>query len=197
MTKIPEEKINFLEKNLILEKLNRITEKEWCEIVNRCKNAIKYRIKYTSYGAHSVSELGLPALDYYINEAISLIYQFRWGWNYERISIEEHIIKIANSLISRRVDSYKRKREDIKSISYNDEIDYDLFEEVCDNNIDLLIDCIERITASEQDLSLHWEAIKEGLKPREIASLMEIPVNKVYKQNDRLIYQAKTKCISN
>jgi len=197
MIKIPEEKISFLEKKLILEKLNQITTEQWNDIVRRCKNAIKYRIRYSTYGAHSEAQLGCKALDYYIRESISKIYQFKWKWDFNKIAIEEHIIIIANSLISRQVDSYERKQGKEKKISYNDELDYYLFEEVYDKNIDLLIECIERITRKEHDLSIHWEAIKEGFKPREIATLMEIPVNKVYKQNERLIYQAKTKCISN
>ena len=197
MNKIPHEKVDFFEKKIILTKLEHITEKDWNEIIDRCKNAIKYRVRYCKRGAHSEKELGCPALDYYITESISKIYQFKWIWDHERVTIEEQIITIAQSLISRQVDSYKRKLGNENTITYNDELAYDLFDEVYDSNIDLLLECIERITSKEHDLSIHWDAIKEGFKPREIATLMEIPVNKVYKQNERLIRQAKTNCLSN
>lgn len=197
MTKIPEKKLSFFEKKIIIDKLDRITEKEWSNIFDRCKNAIKYRIKYTGYGAHSEEELGYPAIDYYINEAIKKVFEFEWTWDVENVELEKHIITICQSLISRQVDSYIRKEGKEKQIVYNDELEYDLFDEIYDKNIDSLLDCIERITAKIHELSIHWEAIKEGLKPREIAELMELPINKVYKQNERLIYQAKTKCIPN
>ena len=197
MLEIPEKKTTYFEKKVILDLLGRISQKEWNEIIDRCKNAIKYRIKYSSYGAHSEAELGFPALDYYIDEAVKKIYQFDWYWDFKNVKLEKHIITIANSLISRQVDSYERKQGKEKKIEYNDELEYNLFEDVYDERIDLLIQCIEKITADDCDLNFYWEAIKESKKPKEIAQLMEIDVKKVYKQNDRLIYQARTKCLSN
>lgn len=197
MNEIPEKKFTLLEEKLILELLGHISDLEWNEIFNRCKNAIKHRVRYTEYGAHSIAELGYPALDYYINEAISKIYYFEWSWDFKNVQIEKHIITIANSLISRQVDSYKRKKGKEQIVAYNDELYYDLFDEVYDDEIDLLIQCIERITADDFELSFYWEAIKESKRPKEIALLMELEINKVYKQNDRLIYQAKTKCLKN
>lgn len=197
MRKIPEKKFTSIEKKLILDTLTCITDEEWNSIITRCKNAIKYRIRYTEYGAHSGAELGMPALDYYINEAITKIFHFDWYWDFKNVKIEEHIVTIANSLISRQVDSYKRKQGKEVKLPYNDEVAYDLFEDVYDERVDQLIECIERLTEEFDDLSFYWEAIKEGKKPREIAELMEIDVVKVYKKNDKLIYQARTKCLAN
>ncbi|HZL11909.1 MAG TPA: hypothetical protein VFC65_18150 [Prolixibacteraceae bacterium] len=197
MAEIPEKKFTFLEKKLIIDMLGCITDKEWIDVINRCKNAIKHRIRYADYGAHSEAELCMPALDYYINEAITKIYLFDWYWDIENIRLEKHMITIANSLISRQVDSYKRKKDKKKAIIYNDELDYDLFEDIYDERVDQLIECIERITADDFDLNFYWEAIKESKKPKEIAELMDIDVRKVYKKNDKLIYQARTKCLSN
>lgn len=197
MREIPEKKFTSIEKKIISDILDCITDEEWEAILTRCKNAIKHRIRYTEYGAHSEAELGMPALDYYINEAITKIFQFDWYWDFKNVKIEEHIITIANSLITRQVDSYKRKQGKEVRLTYNDEVAYDLFEDVYDEEVDQLIECIEKITAGDYDLNFYWEAIKEGRKPREIAELMEVDVRKVYKKNDKLIYQARTKCLQN
>lgn len=197
MTKIPEKKITLFEKKIIHDMLCSITDREWNEILTRCKNAIKHRIRYTHYGAHSELELGMSALDYYINEAITKIWQFDWSWDYKNVRLEEHIITISNSLISRQVDSYERRQGKVSRLTYDDNLDYDLFEDVYDERIDQLIECIERITADDFELNFYWEAIKENKKPREIAELMDVDVKKVYKKNDKLIYQARTKCLAN
>src|SRR5665648_1184283 len=99
MAEIPEKKFTFLEKKLIIDMLGCITDKEWIDVINRCKNAIKHRIRYADYGAHSEAELCMPALDYYINKAITKIYLFDWYWDIENIRLEKHMITIALSLI--------------------------------------------------------------------------------------------------
>jgi hypothetical protein len=163
MSRIPEKKITLIDKKNIISILSCITEGEFEEIFTRCEKAIEHRLWYTEYGAHSEKELGEPAKQYYIKKALEKIYTYEWYWDYENVPLVKHIITIANSLISNQLDKYKRKqnREETK-VSYNDELYYDVFDEVYDDKIDLLIDCIEHLVANVEDLNFYWEAIKEG-----------------------------------
>jgi len=198
MNKIPEKKPTLIDKRNIISILSCITDKEWNEIITRCKKGIKHRLWLTEYGAHSEKELGEPAMMYYIKTALEKIYNFNWYWDYENVPLIEHIITIANSLISNQLDHYKRKQErEEKEVIYNDELYYDVFDEVYDDKIDQLINCIERLTAGIVDLNFYWEAIKEGKKSKEIAELMEIPVKDIYNKNDKLIYQVRKNCLNN
>ncbi|MFW5803632.1 MAG: RNA polymerase sigma factor [bacterium] len=198
MKKIPEKKATQNEQKKILSILSCVTDKEWDEIITRCKKGIEHRLWLTEYGAHSEAELGEPADIFYIRKAIEKVYSFEWSWDYEQISIAEHLITIANTLISNQLDHYRRKQKrEEKVIVFNDELYYDAFEDVYDERIDQLIECIERLTAGMDDLGFYWEAIKEGKKSREIAELMELPVKAIYKKNDKLIYQARKNCLKN
>lgn len=196
MSKIPEKKHSLCEKSLVVDRLSKIPEREWAEILIRVKSSIKHRLHYTDSGAHSVSELGMPALDYYATEAIEKIISLSWSWNPENISLTDQLIRIANSLISRQVDSYKRRKDNLEPITYEENLSYDVFDEVYDADIDKVLECIDRIAQADELLSEYWSAIKAQFKSKEIAELMNIDVNKVYKQNDKLIYQAKKNCIT-
>lgn len=198
MSKIPETKATQNDQKKIITTLSCITDKGWDEIITRCRKGIGHRLWLTEYGAHSEAELGEPAEMFYIKKAIEKVYNFQWYWDYEQIPITDHLITIANSLISNQLDHYQRKQNrEEKQFTYNDELYYDVFEEVYDDKIDQLINCIEKLTAELEDLGFYWEAIKEGKKSREIAELMELPVKDIYNKNDKLIYQARKNCLKN
>jgi hypothetical protein len=189
--------MNYFQKKQIKEQLDSITEDEWNEICTRCKHFLKKKLHYTNYGAHSEKELGIPAVDYYLNEAIGKIFSFEREWKYEKYPIVDQIIRIANSLISKNVEKYRRKIEKGQiEIRLDDSLEINLFEEVYDDRWDELILCIERIVDGDLDLKMHWESIKEGLKSNEIAELFDKQVNYIYRLNEKLIYHAKTKCLN-
>lgn len=191
--------MDYLRKKQIQFELDKISHQEWDEICTRCKFFLKNKLfNKTSYGAHSEKELGLPAVDYYFNESVAKIFSFDWEWKFEKFEIVEQIIRISGSLISKNVDSYKRRsREGFVDIEFNDNIAFDVFDEVDDDNeLDKLLECIERILEGDDLLQIHWESIKEGLKSSEIAEIFEKPVKYVYRQNEKLIYHAKTKCLT-
>lgn len=191
--------MDFLRKRQIQLELDKISDKEWEEVCTRCKFFLKKKLfNKTSFGAHSEKELGVPAIDYYFEEAVSKIFAFEWEWQFEKYTIVKQIMRIAGSLISKNVDKYRRKAENgLVETEYTDEMAYDLFDEVYDASVDELLDCIERIVKEGDDfLQMHWESIKEGLKSSQIAEIIEKPVNYVYRQNEKLIYHAKTKCLT-
>lgn len=187
--------MEYFRKREIERQLKLVSPEEWDGICSRCKTWLRSKLwGKTSGGAHAEKELGLPAEDYYLNEAIALIYEFRWEWKFEKFSLTEQIIRICNSLISRQVEKFKSKKE--VALDYNDEIGLNVFDEVYEEDIDNLLRCIERIVAQDTRLCFYWEAIKEGYKPKMISELMNEPTNKTYKLNDKLIYQARTKCLN-
>ena len=191
--------MDYLRKKQIQLELDKISNQEWEEICTRCKFFLKNKLfNKTSYGAHSEKELGLPAIDYYFNESVAKIFSFDWEWKFEKFEIVDQIIRISGSLISKNVDSYKRRsKEGFVEIEFNDNIAFDVFDEVDDDHeLDKLLECIERILAGDDLLQIHWESIKEGLKSSEIAEIIEKPVKYVYRQNEKLIYHAKTKCLT-
>lgn len=191
--------MDFFRKRQIQIELEKISDQEWEEICNRSKSFLKKKLfNKTSFGAHSENELGVPAIDYYFEEAVSKIFAFEWEWQFEKYTIVQQIMRIAGSLISKNVDKYRKKVENGNfETEFSDNMAYDLFDEVYDSSIDELLDCIERIVKEgDEFLQMHWESIKEGLKSSQIAEIIEKPVNYVYRQNEKLIYHAKTKCLT-
>lgn len=190
--------MDYFKKRKIQVQLDKISEQEWEEVCIRCKSILKKKLfNKTSFGAHSEKELGTPAIDYYLHESISKIFSFEWEWKYEKYDITEQLIRVAGSLISKKVDKYRNKVEKgLTETEYFENMTFDIFDEVYDDEIDQLIACIERIVKGDDLLEIHWESIKEGLKSSEISEIMEKPVKEVYRQNEKLIYHAKTKCLT-
>ncbi|MBL7472226.1 hypothetical protein [Robertkochia sediminum] len=191
--------MDFFRKRQIQIELDKISQHQWEEICTRCKSFLRKKLfNKTNFGAHSERDLGLPAIDYYFEEAVSKIFTFEWEWQFEKYSIVEQIIRIAGSMISKNVEKYRRKMEKgYFETEYSDNMAYDLFDEVYDESIDKLLECIERIVKEgDAFMQMHWESIKEGLKSKQIAEIIEKPVNYVYRQNEKLIYHAKTKCLT-
>lgn len=189
--------MNYFQKKRIKEQLDCIKDVEWDEICSRVKSFLKKKLHYTSYGAHSEKELGMPAVDYYLSEAIGKIFSFEWEWKFEKYSIVEQIIRIANSLITKNVDKYRLKDEKGHvETRLDDSVDINLFDEVYEDRWDELEQCIERIIEGKIELKMFWESIKEGLKSNEIADLFDKPVKDIYRLNEKLIYHAKTKCLT-
>lgn len=190
--------MDYLKKKKIQYELDKISEQEWSKICTRCKSFLEKKLfNKTSYGAHSESQLGSPAIDYYLNVSIEKIYSFEWEWKFDKYDIVEQIIRIAGSMISHNVDKYRRKKEDaFVEVEFEEYLSFDVFDEVYDEGIDLLLACIERIVKEDDLLGIYWVSIKEGLKSSEIAEIIEKPVKFVYRQNEKLIYHAKTKCLN-
>ena len=189
--------MDYFIKNTIASKLESISDEQWTIISKRCKKALGSKLLgKTEFGAHSEKTLGTPAVDYYFKESITKIFGFEWEWKFEKYSIEEQVLRISGSLISRQVESYKGNKNSISETELDENLNYDVFDEVYDDNIDNILNCIEMITESDIDLSMYWLSIKEGLKPKEISQTLEKPIKQVYKLNEKLIYQAKTKCLN-
>ena len=70
---------------------------------------LRWRLKgKTKRGAHSERELGMPALDYYQEEAVVKLIEGDWLWQ-ERFTLGEQLVRIATDLVSKQVKKWERE----------------------------------------------------------------------------------------
>ncbi len=97
---------------VVLGKLQEISEKEWKVVLFNCKKYLQVKLRNkTSVGVHSEANLCMPAVDFYLSEAISKLYDGSWDWKFEKFDITNQILRIAGSLISANVDKWKNNED--------------------------------------------------------------------------------------
>ena len=75
---------------------------------------------------------------------------------FEKYDITEQLIRVAGSLISKKVDKYRKKVEKgLTETEYFENMTFDIFDEVYDHEIDQLLACIERIVKGDDLLEIH------------------------------------------
>ena len=90
-------------------RLERVGEKEWREALDEVTAYLRWRLKgKTKRGAHSERELGMPALDYYQEEAVVKLIEGDWLWQ-ERFTLGEQLVRIATDLVSKQVKKWERE----------------------------------------------------------------------------------------
>ena len=63
------------------ERLEGVSEQDWCEALDELTAYLTWRLKgKTQRGAHSERESGMPALDYYQEEAVVELIEGDWKW---------------------------------------------------------------------------------------------------------------------
>lgn len=192
-------------------KLDEISDKEFSIAVEKCKRHIKYRLwGRTEYGAHTIQNLGEAPLDYYIDYAISSILYGSWEWK-DDYDFPQQLIRIADSRISTVVESFrneKKKNEhrekegkylvtpliitcDIEELFYN--LSEENFDEEFEKETSEMLNTIEEYVANSDDqkIKIFWEGIKEGLKRRELADLMDIKPKQLDKVREKFINNLK------
>lgn len=98
--------MNYKEFNL--KRLNGVSEKEWREALDEVTAYLRWRLAgKTQRGAHSELELGMPALDYYQEEAVVKLIEGEWKWQ-ERFTLGKQLEKIAANLITKQCERYQR-----------------------------------------------------------------------------------------
>lgn len=186
-------------KEIVLSKLVEVPEKEWAAVAIKCRDHIRLRIKHkTLFGAHSTSNLGMPAEQYYFNNAVEKLYDpiNGWDWKFETYTLEEQLIRIINSMISEEVRKVKTSKADALNIVYSeDETFIESFddslsiEEVVEGEerIQKFIDQISTAIQGDEDLEMLYLFIQDGKSYDEIAIELGFPdKNKLYKLVERL-----------
>jgi len=95
---------------VISEKLDSISDEEWLAIFNKLTIYVKFKLKgRTRYGAHSDANLGIDAINFYIEDAIQKLFEHTWDWKFEEYSLLEQLKRVIGSTISENV-----RKENIK-----------------------------------------------------------------------------------
>ena len=90
------------------DRLEAVTDEEWREALDELTAYLTWRLKgKTSEGAHSERVLGMPALDYYQEEAVVKLIEGAWKWQ-ERYTLGKQLVQIATNLITKQVERYLR-----------------------------------------------------------------------------------------
>ena len=90
-------------------RLDRVTDKQWREALDELTVYLNWRLAgKTKRGAHSEKELGMPALDYYTEEAVLKLIEGEWKWQ-DRFTLGKQLEKIAADLVTKQVQKWKRE----------------------------------------------------------------------------------------
>ena len=177
-------------------------DQQWTAALVKCREHIRLRLKKrTTFGAHTAGRLGEDPVNYYVSYAYDAILSGDWEWKDEH-TLSEQMIRIADSTISTEVEKMGTKKaatEKVKIVSTDtDELCYeqDPIEGEMDTVREIVINkqiaVIEEAIAGDEDLEFFWECVKEGKKPREIATLMEKTAKQLSKLREKFIKKIKT-----
>ena len=184
----------------VLRKLHSLPDGEVQAAIEQLTLHVKARLRFrskwdrTKSGAHGQQNLGMPAVDFYVGESIKRLYDPNgWDWKFERFTLAEQLVRIANKLISDKVAHYKAKLEttpsfkdedisEIKNLDIEDGID-NTNKELCDKIIHTAYE------VSKGDDNLHYFTIRyfEDAPYEAIASEMNINVEEVYVLRKKLV----------
>ena len=90
------------------ERLEAVSDKQWREALDEVTAYLRWRLKgKTKRGAHSEQELGMPALDYYQEEAVVKLIEGDWQWQ-ERFTLGKQLEKIAADLVTKQTQKWLR-----------------------------------------------------------------------------------------
>lgn len=181
-------------------RLLAISEKEWTEVVKKLTCYVHNKLfGKTLYGAHSEKELGVNAVDYYVTESLSKLYNCDWEWKQE-YNLTEQLIRIAGSMISANVEKYKTRAESNKNIDFvsieSDELLSKLNnlddEEYSEEEIKIFENILYEASQGDEELELLVLALPECSSFDEIESMTNIPKGELY----TLFKKLKRKCVS-
>src|SRR5690606_2539144 len=204
----------FFESNSI--KLNAVSSDEWEIALRKAEKHLNYRLwNRTSFGAHTIENLGVPAKEYYLNFAYMSVIYGNWEWK-DDFDLPQQLIRIIDSRISTVVESYKKAKDknegrlkegkylltttevsqDIERTFYDLEGDEEISEE------DLLkaevqYEEIEQfiLESDDEDLIMFWECVKEGYTRNDIAEFIGKTPKQLDKIKEKLLRQIRKEVI--
>lgn len=184
----------FFEQNQ--NRINQLSDDDWRVALTKCKEHIRWKLKQkTLSGVHAAANLGADPIDHYLGVAYEKIISGEWEWK-EKYTLEDQMIRIVNSYISKAVEKAEKVDEEAFKIVYKDiNVEFYEEEEPPKNNRDAImydakIQSIYTAAAGDVQLEFIVEAIKEGKKRVEIADLLEITPRQLDKLKEKLIRRA-------
>jgi DNA-directed RNA polymerase specialized sigma subunit len=149
----------------------------------------------TKSGAHGEQNLGMDAINYYVGESIKRLFDPNgWDWKFEKYSLVEQLMRIANKLISDKVSIYRKKKPLMPDLDTRDVSEiYDL-RQIAEHDLSeneeiysKLIDIAHKISQDDDNLCFFTCRYFEGADYETIANEMGISIHQVYVLRKNLV----------
>ena len=196
--------MKYLEFNA--KRLSGVSEKQWREALDEVTAYLRWRLAgKTKRGAHSEQELGMPALDYYQEEAVVKLIEGEWKWQ-ERFTLGKQLEKIAADLVTKQVQKWERahpnlmvdgrsKMEDVvplrkpELIEFTDDIEQygDTIDDDGQKELDETYEKVFVLVADDKELTLYVEAIVHCNRLDELPRYLGVTIQKVYRLQEKLM----------
>jgi len=188
------------------ERLETVSDKQWREALDELTDYLRWRLRgKTQRGAHSERELGMPALDYYQEEAVVKLIEGDWKWQ-DRFSLGKQLERIAADLITKQVQKWERehpfltedgrcKRDDViperkpELIEYTDEMEQysDILGDDGQEELDETYDVVYGLVADDEELTLFVSAIEHCGNFKDLPEHTSWEMKKVYRLMEKLM----------
>lgn len=188
------------------ERLETVSDKQWREALDELTAYLRWRLKgRTQRGAHSDRELGMPALDYYQEEAVVKLIEGDWKWQ-DRFSLGKQLERIAADLITKQVQKWEREHPN-SSLELRDESlefavarrkpefielrDPEMLPDTMDDDgqeeLDETYDVVYTLVADDEELTLFVSAIEHCGNFKDLPEHTGWEMKKVYRLMEKLM----------
>lgn len=183
------------EANESINRIIQVSDDEWRVVVKKVETHLRLRkILFSTTGVHSEKNFGMSPMDYYLGNAIEKLFEGKWIWKPD-LTISEQVIRIIDSMISTELDKALTEKAKSVVIEYVDadndlwhfstEIDVKITEQI-ETDFKEKVDLIYKAIDGDGDLELLFLCIQQGMKSKNIANEMGIPIERVYKLSEKL-----------
>jgi len=191
-----------------LRKLQELSHGEVKSAVRSLTNHVRKKLgvgthfDMTLSGAHSAKNLDADPVDFYVSDAISRLYEPEdgWEWKFDKYSLTEQLIRISDSVISKKVAEYKAKskRDDHPVFDHRDISEIPEISDIQDDDsteIEELSTKLHGIVMEgcKDDFHLEYYAMRffDGFDKKSIADEMGLPKDKIEVLHRKLFRRAE------
>ena len=161
-------------------RLLAIDDERWSDIIESLYGFVRYKAYDRDSGAFSEKNLAEPAVQHFVHEAISKLWNCVWEWR-EDLTIEKQLRLVIGSLMSEAVRKYKQ-RGGMDNVTLNENLKVaDQSESQSD-----FYEWLELVADGDDELERYVRAFKICDSQKDIAEEMGVEVSKVYNISKRL-----------
>ena len=171
-----------MDKQRQTERLLAIDDDRWPVIIESLYGFVRYKAYDMGNGAFSEKSLAEPAVEHFVHEAISKLWNCVWEWR-EDLTIEEQLRQIIGSLMSEAVRKFKQ-RGGLDAVTLNENIKVEATDERVEQSD--FGEWLELEADGDEELERYVKAFKVCRSQQEIAVEMGVDVSKVYNITKRL-----------
>ena len=191
-------------------RLDRVTDKQWREALDELTVYLNWRLAgKTKRGTHSEKELGMPALDYYTEEAVVKLIDGEWKWQ-ERFTLGKQLEKIAADLVTKQVQKWLRahplltedgrcKMDDVvlqrkpELIEFTNDIDrYGEVMEGDDDEMDETYNVVYGLVEDDEELTIFVGAIEHCGNFKDLPEYTGWEIKHVYRLMEKLMRRIRS-----